>query len=209
MILARLAELPPDARELAAALSVVGEAVPLPVAGRIDHPAEALEALLGTGFVAWWPGEASTPACFSHPLYRAALYADLSPTRRRELHRAAAESLDVASALRHRVAAAEGTDDDLARDLDEWAAGRADERARSVAATYLLWASSVGSGPQLNERRILRAARLLLEDGRTARAAELRRRVQGCGQGPLRSLVLGQLAWEEGASTGNAKEHDH
>ncbi len=196
MILARLAELPPDARELAAALSVVGEAVPLPVAGRIariDHPAEALEALLGTGFVAWWPGEASTPACFTHPLYRAALYADLAPTRRRELHRAAAESLDAASALRHRVAAAEGTDDDLARDLDESAAGGASEGARSMAATYLLWASSVGSGPQLNERRVLRAARLLLEDGQTARAAELRGRVEGCGEGPLRSLVLGQL----------------
>ena len=203
MILARLAELPPDARELAAALSVVGEAVPLPVAGRIarvDHPAQALEALLGTGFVAWWPGEASTPACFTHPLYRAALYADLAPTRRRELHRAAAESLDAASALRHRVAAAEGTDDDLARDLDESAAGRAGEGARSVAATYLLWASSVGSGPQPNERRVLRAARLLLEDGQTARAAELRGRVEGCGEGPLRSLVLGQLAWEEAAS---------
>jgi ATP/maltotriose-dependent transcriptional regulator MalT len=203
MILARLAELPPDARELAAALSVVGEAVPLPVAGRIarvDHPAEALEALLGTGFVAWWPGEASTPACFTHPLYRAALYADLAPTRRRELHRAAAESLDAASALRHRVAAAEGTDDDLARDLDESAAGRAGEGARSVAATFLLWASSVGSGPQLNERRVLRAARLLLEDGQTARAAELRGRVEGCGEGPPRSLVLGQLAWEEAAS---------
>jgi DNA-binding CsgD family transcriptional regulator/tetratricopeptide (TPR) repeat protein len=203
MILARLAELPPDARELAAALSVVGEAVPLPVAGRIarvDHPAEALEALLGTGFVAWWPGEASTPACFTHPLYRAALYADLAPTRRRELHRAAAESLDAASALRHRVAAAEGTDDDLARDLDESAAGRAGEGARSVAATHLLWASSVGSGPQLNERRVLRAARLLLEDGQAARAAELRGRVEGCGEGPLRSLVLGQLAWEEAAS---------
>jgi DNA-binding CsgD family transcriptional regulator/tetratricopeptide (TPR) repeat protein len=203
MILARVAELPPDARELAAALSVVGEAVPLPVAGRIarvDHPAEALEALLGTGFVAWWPGEASTPACFTHPLYRAALYADLAPTRRRELHRAAAESLDAASALRHRVAAAEGTDDDLARDLDESAAGRAGEGARSVAATHLLWASSVSSGPQLNERRVLRAARLLLEDGQAARAAELRGRVEGCGEGPLRSLVLGQLAWEEAAS---------
>jgi len=203
MILARLAELPPDARELAAALSVVGEAVPLPVAGRIarvGHPAQALEALLGTGFVAWRPGEASTPACFTHPLYRAALYADLAPTRRRELHQAAAESLGAASALRHRVAAAEGIDDDLARDLDESAAGRAGEGARTVAATYLLWASSVGSGPQLNERRVLRAARLLLEDGQTARAAELRGRVEGCGEGPLRSLVLGQLAWEEAAS---------
>jgi hypothetical protein len=77
---------------LAAALSVVGEVVPLPVAGRIarvDHPAEALEALLGTGLVTWWSGEANTPAGFAHPLYRAALYADLAPTRRRELHRAA------------------------------------------------------------------------------------------------------------------------
>ena len=204
MILARLAELPPDARELAAALSVVGEAVPLPVAGRIarvNHPVQALEALLGTGFVAWWPGEASTPAYFTHPLYRAALYADLAPTRRRELHRAAAESLGAASALRHRVAAAEGIDDELARDLDESAAGRVGEGARSVAATYLLWASSVGSDPQLNERRVLQAARLLLQDGQTARAAELRGRVEGCGEGPLRSLVLGQLAWEQGAST--------
>jgi DNA-binding CsgD family transcriptional regulator/tetratricopeptide (TPR) repeat protein len=202
-ILARLAELPPDARELAAALSVVGEAVPLPVAGRIarvDHPVKALEALLGTGFVTWWPGEASTPAGFAHPLYRAALYADLAPTRRRELHRAAAESLDAASALRHRVAAADGIDDDLARDLDESAAERASKGARSLAATYLLWASSLGSGPQLNERRVLRAARLLLEDGQTARAAELRERVERCGEGPLRSLVLGQLAWEEAAS---------
>jgi DNA-binding CsgD family transcriptional regulator len=203
-ILGRLAELPPEARELAAALSVVGERVPLPVAGRIarvDHPAEALEALLGTGFVTWWPGEASTPAGFTHPLYRAALYADLAPTRRRELHRAAAASLDAGAALRHRVAAAEGIDDDLARDLDESAAARAGNGARSVAATYLLWASSVGSEPRLNEQRVLRAARLLLEDGQTARAAELRERVEGCGEGPLRSLVLGQLAWEEGAST--------
>jgi len=203
VILARLAELPPDARDLATALSVVGEVVPLPVAGRIarvDHPVQALEALLGTGFVTWWPGEASTPVGFAHPLYRAALYADLAPTRRRELHRAAAESLDAASALRHRVAAAEGIDDDLARDLDESAAERASKGACDMAATYLLWASTVGSGSQLNERRLLRAVRLLLEAGQTARGAELREQVEGCGEGPLRSLVLGQLAWEEGAS---------
>ena len=204
MILVRLAGLPPDARALATALSVVGDAVSLPVAGRIaqvDHPAEALEVLLGTGFVTWWPGQASTPVGFAHPLYRAAVYADLAPTRRRELHRAAAQSLDAAAALRHRVAAADGIDDGLARDLDESAAEKASEGARNMAATYLVWASAAGSGPQLNERRVLRAAWLLLEDGQTARAAELRGRVEGCGEGPLRSLVLGQLAWEEGASS--------
>jgi DNA-binding CsgD family transcriptional regulator/tetratricopeptide (TPR) repeat protein len=204
MILVRLAGLPPDARALATALSVVSDAVPLPVAGRIaqvDHPAEALEVLLGTGFVTWWPGQASTPVGFAHPLYRAAVYADLAPTRRRELHRAAAQSLDAAAALRHRVAAADGIDDGLARDLDESAAEKASKGARNMAATYLVWASAVGSGSQLNERRVLRAAWLLLEDGQTARAAELRGRVEGCGEGPLRSLVLGQLAWEEGASS--------
>ena len=58
-ILARLAELPPDARELAAALSVVGEVVPLPVAGRIarvGHPVRGVGGVAGDGFrdvVAW------------------------------------------------------------------------------------------------------------------------------------------------------------
>ena len=89
------------------------------------------------------PGEASTPAGFTHSVYRAALYADLATTRRRELHRAAAESLDAAAALRHRVDAADGIDYDLARDLDESAAERAGRGVRSVGVTYLLWASSV------------------------------------------------------------------
>jgi predicted kinase len=200
-ILARVAELPVEARLVGAALAVVGETVPLSVAGRIaqvEQPAEALEALLATGFVTWWPAEANTPVGFVHPLYREALYADLSPTRRRELHRAAAAMLEAGSALGHRVAAADGVDDNLADELVEAAKRESDRGAQAVAARYLLWASPLSSRRPLGEHRLLRAARLLVAEGNVPGAAELRGRVEGCGDGPLRSLVLGQLAWQEG-----------
>ena len=80
--LARLAGLPSDARALSSALAVVNQRVPLGVAGRVAGLAQAtqaLEGLLATGFVRWWPAEAQTPVEFAHPLYRVAAYDDLSP----------------------------------------------------------------------------------------------------------------------------------
>jgi DNA-binding CsgD family transcriptional regulator len=201
--LARTAELSVDARALGAAMAVVALPIPLALAGRIagiDRPAEALEDLLSTGFVTWSPGNPGTPVGFAHPLYRAALYADLSPTRRRELHRAAAEVLDARSALAHRVAAADGVDDDLADELSEASRRERLRGARNLAATYLLWASPLGSERSSSEDRLLQAARLLLEDGQTQRAAELRGRLEGCSDSSTRSLVLGMLAWEQGES---------
>ena len=128
-IVARLAELPAEARRLAEALSVIGEPVPLSVAGRVGgvgRPAEALDDLLATGWVTWTPDDPQAPVAFGHPLYRAALYRDLSPARRRSLHAAAAQMLDAGSSLAHRVAAADGVDDSLAAELaDTGRAGRA------------------------------------------------------------------------------------
>lgn len=200
-ILATVAELGVEARDLAGALAVVGEAVPLGVAGRIagiECPAEALEALLTTGLVTWWPGEAATPVGFAHPLYRSAVYGDVSPTRRQGLHRAAAEVVDTSSAWSHRVAGADGFDDDLADELAQAALREPGSRARGLGATYLLWSSSLTSGRPCSERRLLQAARLLLADGQAVRAAELRPRLEGCSDSPARSLVLGMLAWEQG-----------
>ena len=123
-IVARLAELPAEARSLAEALSVIGEPVPLSVAGRVagvGRPAEALDGLLATGWVTWTPDDPRAPVAFGHPLYRAALYRDLSPARRRSCMRAAAQMLDAGSSLAHRVAAADGVDDSLAAELADTA----------------------------------------------------------------------------------------
>jgi hypothetical protein len=85
---------------------VIGEPVPLSVAGRVggvSRPAEALDDLLAAGWVSWSPGDAPAPVALGHPLYAAALYRDLSPSRRRSLHQAAAEMPGAGSTLAHRV----------------------------------------------------------------------------------------------------------
>ncbi len=199
--LARLAGLPSDAQALSSALAVVNQRVPLGVAGRVAGLAQAtqaLEGLLATGFVRWWPAEAQTPVEFAHPLYRAAVYDDLSPTRRQDLHRAAAEVLDAGAALAHRVAATDHVDDNLADDIDRAARRALDEDDVSLAARYLLWASALSSRRERAEQRLLEAARLLLADGQSARVGALRPRLEACEQSPLRSLVLGTLAWDDG-----------
>ena len=201
---AQLAALPPDARLLAAALSVVNRRSALGEVGRIAglrQPTPALESLLTAGFVTWEPGEIHTPVQFTHPLYRAAVYDDLSPTRRQALHHAAAQVLDAGAALAHRVAAADQVDDRLAGDVEAAALRELERGAVAAAATYLLWAWPLSSAPDQQERRLLTAMRLLLADGQTARAAGLRERAMACQPTPLRNLVLGTLAVDLGDAT--------
>ncbi len=82
VILATLAALPPDARELAAALAVLGAPTALVVGGQVagvDDPTAALEPLLASGLARWTPGDAGTPIELSHRLLRNAIYDDLTP----------------------------------------------------------------------------------------------------------------------------------
>ena len=199
--IARLAGLSAETRVLASALAVVNDRVPLGVVARIaglKHPTAALESLLGTGFVRWMPGETGTPVEYVHPLYRVAVYEDLSPVRRQELHRMAAGVLEPGAALAHRVAAADTADDGLAGELAEAAGRELGQGAVDLAVRYLLWASPLSSRRDLAEFRFLQAARLLVANGQAARAAALRSRIGACRDGPVRSLVLGMLAWREG-----------
>jgi DNA-binding CsgD family transcriptional regulator len=198
---ARLAELPGEARQLAAALAVLNRRVPLLVAGRVaglEQPTAALEPLLTTTFVTWWPFDPSTPVSVSHPLYRAAIYDNLSPTLRQQLHRAAADASEPRAALAHLAAAADGPDDGLADQLEQQARLEAQRRARGLAATQLMWASDLSLDQRAADRRVIDAAALLLEDGQTVRAARLRDRLERCSDSPRRSLVLGRLAWVKG-----------
>ncbi len=197
----RLGALPSDARDLVAALAVLSQRSPLTVAARvagIARPLEALESLLATGYVRWEPNQPGPPVEFTHPLYRLAVYEDLPPTRRRDLHRAAARVLTPGSVLSHRVAASDGADDGLADELEAVA-----ESARAVGATgqvarTLLWASSLTESSERAERRLLQATLAYLDSGQTAQAAGLRAQVQVCQASPLRDLVLGLIEWEVG-----------
>lgn len=199
--IARLASVSAESRDLAYGLSVANQRIPLARAAAIadvENGAAALEGLLRTGFITWNPSEPETPIQFSHPLHRAALYEHLTPTKRQQLHLRAAGVLGLNAALAHRVAAADGVDKALARELADASQAEIVKGSDDQAATYLLWASSLESGRQLAEDYLLQATYLLLAGWRTARAKALRARVIACAPRPLRSLVLGLLAKDEG-----------
>jgi len=198
--LARMAELSADARRLIAALAVLNQPASLQQLGHVAEvsgTARAADSLLGTGFVTRRdPGPAVLE--FAHPLYRTAVYADLPPSLRLELHRRAADVTGGTTALGHRVAAAETADDVLAAELELAARTEAADRYTGRAASYLLWAAQLSTSRALGERRLLDAARLLLAARLYSRAEPLRMQVEGCDAQPLRSLVLGTLAYEAG-----------
>ena len=199
--IAALAELPEEAHQLASALAVLGQRTPLAVVARVaavTEPVAALESLLKTGFVQWLPGEHNTPIDFVHPLYRLAVYDDLSPTRRQALHRAAADNLGRVAGWPHRVAAADSADDALADELENGATDEIHRGANGLAAKYLMWAAPLTTQHQVADSRFLRGVRLLLADGQLERFAEVVPVIETCDPGPLRDLVLGSYAYETG-----------
>jgi DNA-binding CsgD family transcriptional regulator len=196
---ARMSDLPHEAQALGSALAVLNQRAALELVGRVAgvaEPTAALDALLCTGFVTWWPEEVFTPIEFVHPLYRSAVYEDLSPSVRRDLHRAAALALDADAALVHRVAAAGPGDTGLVDDLVEAARRHEATGALGMAGREWQWVASLNAeaGPQGS----LEAARLFLADGQTERALGLRDQVEAGPAGLERSLLLGILDWTVG-----------
>jgi DNA-binding CsgD family transcriptional regulator len=200
-VTARLSELPADAQALASAMAVINQRTPLPTVGRVAGlaaPVGPFEFLLNTGFVRWDRNQPGPPVEFAHPLYRQAVYQDLSPTRRRDLHRAVAGVFTPAAVLAHRVAAADGVDDGLANELEAAARREIDGGSAALGTRNLLWAASLSGTPDQAERRLLLAVRALLDAGQTTQAAGLRDQLQACSDSSTRSLLLGLLDWELG-----------
>jgi DNA-binding CsgD family transcriptional regulator len=202
---ARMADTTSEAQMLGSAMAVLNRRLPLKVVASVAdvaEPAAALEALLETGFVRWYPSEVGTPIEYSHPLFRAAVYDDLSPTLRHDLHVAAARALDPEDALVHRVAAADSADYELLDDLVRRARSTEGRREFGLSAKYWLWVSSLSRGQDqgLVELGLLQGARMLLADGQFHRAQDLRGQLESTKMCPLRSLLLGLLAWEGGDS---------
>jgi ATP/maltotriose-dependent transcriptional regulator MalT len=198
---ARMADTTTSAQMLGSALAVLNRRVPLNVVANVagvDESANALEALLETGFVKWWPGEVGTPVEYAHPLYRAAIYDDLSPSLRRELHIAAAKTLEPEDALMHRVAASDLNDQELVDDLVIEARTKEGRNEFGLSAKYWLWASSLSQVHDQAELALLQGTRLLMADGQFHRAAALQAQIEMTSMSPLRSLLLGTIAWERG-----------
>jgi len=200
-VLARLTTLTPAARALAAAAAVAGPRCradrALAIAG-LAGVLEPLDELLAAAVLVLIPGPRPVEVRFVHPLTRAAVYDDLSPSRRRELHLALARLSDGPESLAHRVAASHGADDELAAALADTGSDEMLRGQLTAGVDHLLLASRIAADRELGEGALLRAVEALGLAGDVPRARALRQAVSRCADGPRRSFALGCLVASDG-----------
>ncbi len=196
----QLRGLPPDTRAILEMLAVLNLRMPvaqLGQAAQIGSPTVAIEPAVTAALVHWWPGEPSGPVQIRHLLVRDAIYAQITPTRRRELHGRAATVVSEQASWEHRVAALDQPDEELAAQLERLAAGEAGAGRLIIAGTHLQWACDISPAQPDRERRLLTAAlHLTLAD--ETRGAALRPAVLAARPSALRSCVLGTMAFSAG-----------
>src|SRR5262249_22245776 len=150
---------------------------PLALAGALAGVGDALLALedaIAAELLEVVSGRIPEEVTFPHPLVRAAVYDDLAPSRRRELHLQCARLTSATASLPHRVAASAGADDVLAAELAAVADEQAARGSMTSAAEQLLWASRIAASPELRERTLLHAAHYLILAGELPRALAMR-----------------------------------
>jgi DNA-binding CsgD family transcriptional regulator len=192
--------LPPVTRDALEMLSVLNLRLPIAQLGQaaeIDSPGEAIEPAVASGLVDWWPDEPTCPVEIRHSLVRDAVYAGITAARRRVLHARAATMVSEPASWEHRVAALDHPDEGLAAELEQLAGQEAADGRLALAATHLQWAADVSPARADRERRLLTAA-LHLMLAEEARGLALREAVEATPASPLRSCVLGAMAFSSG-----------
>lgn len=209
LVLRDVAAVSPAARRLVSAAAVLGERVHtrqlLAVAGLDPGLAPAvLDELHRRGLLLLPPG--ATHVQFRHPLVRAAIYEDLGPGARIDLHQRAADPLsgllDVTDRLRHRMAATLAPDDALGAELEHDAIQQEQHRHVTGAAHGWLAAARFSTAPSDANRRLLHGVSLLLDAGDVAAALSHADTVSGLPESGTRLYVQARLAW----LTGHADE---
>jgi DNA-binding CsgD family transcriptional regulator len=174
VILARVAALPVAAQSFLAAASVLGQHAPVSAivsVARLPDARDEVDAAVAAGLLT--EDASALELAFAHPLYRAAIYADLSPASRRELHARAGEAVAGSARLAHRAAASLGPDEALAGELEASARAGAAAGDAVASAWALEQAAALSLAAQDREGRLLDAAVILLNAADTPAAARV------------------------------------
>jgi DNA-binding CsgD family transcriptional regulator len=196
----QLRVLPAETRVILEMLSVLNLRIPLAQLGQaaeVDSPSAAIEPAVASGLVDWWPEEPACPVEIRHPLVRDAIYAGITAARRQVLHGRAVSIVSESASWEHRVAALDHPDEDLATQLETQAEKEAASGRLALAATHLQWASDISPARADRERRLLTAA-LHLMLAEAPRGMALRSAAEASAASPLRSCVLGTMAFSSG-----------
>ena len=202
LVLGRLAGCAPETHRLVIGAAVLGLRCSLAAAGRLAEladPLRALEQAIAARLLEVHGDLRRGTIAFPHPLVRAAIYHDLGPHHRAELHARAAELVaDEVSSLRHRVAAARADDAPLAADLTALARRQAGHGAWASAADALLSAERLAPTAAERHRCLLEAAEYMLLGGDVSGAMGLADAIGRLDPSPHRDYVLGSLALTTG-----------
>ena len=142
----QLRGLPSETRGILEMLAVLSLRMPLAQLGqaaKVGSPSAAIEPAVAAGLVHWWPEEPTCPVAIRHLLVRDAICAGIPAARRRLLHARAASVVSEAVSWKHRVAALDRPDEDLAAELEQLGAEEAAAGHPALAATHLQWASDI------------------------------------------------------------------
>lgn len=201
-VLACTARLSRDGQAFVAAAAVLGvrSALPAVLAAAVTTDGNAaLDEAVSHGLLRTQGDGAARQVLFSHPLVRAAVYDDLSPARRRAVHLAAAQVLGSTAAFAHRVAAADGPNEQLAAELADTAESELAHGIAKDAAEHLFWSAALEPDVPQRQRRLLRAQELLLISGDVAAAHSHIGEIEALPDDNLKRYVLAAFA----AATGD------
>jgi DNA-binding CsgD family transcriptional regulator len=203
VILARVAALSTTTQAFLAAASVLGHhasRATIASLAQLSGAGDEADEAVASGLLEM--GQIPTELRFPHPLYRAAIYDDLSPAVRRGLHARAAAAVVGGQRLVHQVAAAAGPDEQLASQLESTGVADADVGDLVAAAWAFERSAYLSPDPEQRERRLLDAASIQLIAADSAGAA---RTLAACHQQSARRDALAGLlgVYSGSAEAGN------
>jgi DNA-binding CsgD family transcriptional regulator len=167
-VAARLGACRPATRELVAAGAVMGRrfalAAALSLAASGTDAGEAVGEAVGAGLLEEVPGAAGQELAFTSSLIRGVVYHGIDSARRRQLHRRQA-ARGGRGAVWHRVAAADGPDEELAADIERVARDQLARGGPHLAAASLRHALDLTPHGPARTPRLLAAVEALLVAG--------------------------------------------
>lgn len=197
LVLFRLSRLTADTQALVLATAVLGTRCSRSDVVRVAEvadPVAALDEAVRSGLlVEDFPGRLRDVG-FPHALVRAAVYGDLPPALRHQLHARAADVVSGQAALNHRVAAVVGPDRALADELELLARSELAEQSWRSAAEHLTAAADLSLSAADRGARLAAAVAATLASGDISGAARHEAVLREAPASASRSRVLGQLA---------------
>lgn len=196
LVLARLGKLSADTQQLVSVAAVLGFRCRLDTAATVAglaNPVAALQEAVEAGLLAETREGPGAEISFMHGLIQRAVYDDLGPARRRQIHSAVVPLVSPVAALPHRVAAAYGLDADLARDLEAAARDAQRETRLADAATWYAQAAAASVDVSGRTECALQALELFVHTGDVAEADALLTSLADLTQSAHLTVLIGEV----------------